>query len=134
MVAAIKVPGSVAAWPAQSAKGTLAKLSIQELRWQDLQNKTVLLRWACTGQRLSHMAAGITCHQLHLLWRRPGGCHPLCMHSPGLTFAMCRCDLNVPLTKDLEVADNTRIREALPTMKALISQGARVLLASHLVR
>lgn len=45
-----------------------------------------------------------------------------------------RCDLNVPLTDDLEVSDDTRIREAVPTIKILLANRAKVLLASHLVR
>lgn len=45
-----------------------------------------------------------------------------------------RADLNVPLDKSLKITDDTRIRAAIPTIKYLLDNGAKVLLTSHLGR
>jgi phosphoglycerate kinase len=44
-----------------------------------------------------------------------------------------RCDLNVPL-EDGRITDDGRVRASLPTLQALIGQGARVVVVSHLGR
>ncbi|WP_460774033.1 phosphoglycerate kinase [Microbacterium sp. GXF7504] len=44
-----------------------------------------------------------------------------------------RADLNVPL-KDQVITDDGRVRATLPTLNALINQGARVIVTSHLGR
>ena len=45
-----------------------------------------------------------------------------------------RADLNVPQNSDLSVKDDSRIRAVLPTINYIISQGGKVVLASHLGR
>lgn len=44
-----------------------------------------------------------------------------------------RCDLNVPL-RDGVITDDGRVRASVPTLAALVAQGARVIVVSHLGR
>ena len=45
-----------------------------------------------------------------------------------------RCDFNVPMDENQNITDNRRIVAALPTIKYLIEQNCKVILASHLGR
>ncbi|RDU74325.1 phosphoglycerate kinase [Helicobacter anseris] len=48
---------------------------------------------------------------------------------------LIRVDFNVPMDKDLNISDDTRIREALPTINYCIDNGAKsIVLVSHLGR
>jgi phosphoglycerate kinase len=47
---------------------------------------------------------------------------------------LARCDFNVPMDENKNITDDIRIRAALPTIKYLVEQGAKVVLMSHLGR
>src|SRR5690554_5819029 len=48
--------------------------------------------------------------------------------------ALIRVDFNVPLDKEYNITDDTRIIGALPTIKKILSDGGSVILMSHLGR
>ena len=48
--------------------------------------------------------------------------------------ALIRVDFNVPLNKDFEITDASRINAAIPTIKKILKDGGSVILMSHLGR
>lgn len=47
---------------------------------------------------------------------------------------LLRVDFNVPLDDHLNITDDTRIRESLPTIKKILASSARLIIMSHLGR
>ena len=47
---------------------------------------------------------------------------------------LVRVDFNVPLNESSQITDDTRIRAAIPTIKYLINNSAKVILAAHFGR
>ena len=47
---------------------------------------------------------------------------------------LVRCDFNVPLDENKNITDENRIKGAMPTIKYLVDNGAKVILCSHLGR
>jgi phosphoglycerate kinase len=45
---------------------------------------------------------------------------------------LIRADLNVPLNENLEITDDNRIKQFLPTLQLILSKGGRAILMSHL--
>ena len=48
--------------------------------------------------------------------------------------AMLRADLNVPMNEDFKVTNTARIDRTVPTIKALMDKGAKVVVISHFGR
>jgi len=48
--------------------------------------------------------------------------------------AFVRVDFNVPFDENFNITDDTRIRAAMPTLKKILNDGGRLIIASHLGR
>ena len=47
---------------------------------------------------------------------------------------LMRCDFNVPYNSEFEITDDTRIQAAIPSIKHLLENGAKLVLCSHMGR
>ncbi len=47
---------------------------------------------------------------------------------------LMRCDFNVPYNGELEITDDTRIQAAIPSIKHLLENGAKLVICSHMGR
>jgi 3-phosphoglycerate kinase len=47
---------------------------------------------------------------------------------------LMRCDFNVPYNSELEITDDTRIQAAIPSIKHLLENGAKLVICSHMGR
>lgn len=141
-----------------------AKKSVSDLSKSDLEGKVVFVRadlnvsgWPAMG-RGYHGLCGILqfseieCGHVWCLSGRPGimwtfdvetsACcvagTPTPWHAPTpkayLPTRPSPSPLQGPLDGTQNITDDTRIRAAVPTLEYLIKNGARILLASHLVR
>ncbi len=45
-----------------------------------------------------------------------------------------RVDFNVPVDENKNITDDTRIRAAMPTLKKVVGDGGRLIIASHMVQ
>lgn len=50
------------------------------------------------------------------------------------SLVFIRCDFNVPMDEFANISDDRRIRSAIPTIRYVLDQGCKVVLASHLGR
>lgn len=48
--------------------------------------------------------------------------------------AFVRVDFNVPMDENYQITDDTRIRAAIPTLRHILEQGGRLVIASHMGR
>jgi phosphoglycerate kinase len=107
---------------------TMAKKSVGDLTKADLEGKVVFVRADLNVRAVP--AYRIAQRRLPLLCLPPGPHHP---HPHKHTASTTPPHSQVPLD-GTTISDDTRIRAAVPTLKYLCDNGAKVVLASHLGR